>query len=63
MAKAKEKAKSSAPSKKWEFYDGTSKKRKECPKCGKGVFLGEYKNPDRLVCGKCGYTEHKKENN
>lgn len=60
MAKAKEKKTSSKPSKKWEFYnnDGT-KTRKECPKCGKGIFLGEYKNPDRFHCGKCSYVEYK----
>ena len=31
--------------------------RRNCPKCGDGVFLGEHKN--RLSCGKCGYTEFK----
>ncbi len=59
MGKSKQKAKSTKPSKKYQFYkaDGT-KTRKECPKCGKGVFLGEHKNPNRLVCGKCSYLEH-----
>ncbi len=33
------------------------KNKKECPKCGSGVFLAEHK--DRLSCGKCGYTEFK----
>lgn len=33
------------------------RKRKNCPKCGPGVFLGEHK--DRTTCGKCGYTEFK----
>jgi small subunit ribosomal protein S27Ae len=32
--------------------------RKECPRCGRGVYLGEHK--DRLTCGKCGYTSFKK---
>ena len=33
------------------------RKRKNCPKCGPGVFLGEHK--DLTTCGKCGYTEFK----
>ena len=53
MAKSKEKKASSKPSKKWELVGN----RKECPKCGKGVYLGLYKNPDRYHCGKCSYTE------
>lgn len=53
MAKSKEKKVGSKPSKKWEL----SGKRKNCPKCGKGVYLGEHKNPGRLVCGKCSYVE------
>lgn len=57
MAKAKTKKASSAPSKKWEFYKDGKKTRKECPKCGKGIFMGEYKNPERLHCGKCSHTE------
>ncbi|RLF28210.1 MAG: 30S ribosomal protein S27ae [Thermoplasmata archaeon] len=31
--------------------------RRNCPKCGEGVFLAEHK--DRLSCGRCGYTEFK----
>jgi small subunit ribosomal protein S27Ae len=31
--------------------------RKECPKCGPGVFMAEH--ADRKACGKCGYTEFK----
>lgn len=31
--------------------------RKNCPKCGDGVFLAEHK--DRSSCGQCGYTEFK----
>ena len=61
MTKLKVKKKSSMPSKKYQFYnaDGT-KKRRECPKCGRGVFLGEHKNPKRLFCGKCFYVEIEK---
>ncbi len=53
MAKGKEKKPSSKPSKKYELFG----KRKNCPKCGKGVYLGEHKNPARFVCGKCAYVE------
>jgi small subunit ribosomal protein S27Ae len=58
---------SGKPSKKtssqiWKFYkiEGESVKRlkKECPRCGRGVFLAEHSN--RLTCGKCGYTQFKK---
>lgn len=31
--------------------------RRNCPKCGDGVFLAEHKN--RFSCGNCGYTEFK----
>lgn len=39
-------------------YENGKAKRKSCPKCGSGVFMGEHKN--RTSCGKCGYTEFKK---
>ena len=55
MPKSKTKAKSSKPSEKWKLVG----KRQECPKCGKGVYMGEYKKPDRLHCGKWSYTEFK----
>ncbi|MCP8304136.1 MAG: 30S ribosomal protein S27ae [archaeon] len=46
----------------WKFYriDGPSlvRLRKECPRCGRGVFLAEHE--DRSTCGKCGYTIFKK---
>ena len=46
----------------YKFYEvkgGTvNRLKKECPRCGHGVFLGEHK--DRLTCGKCGYTSFKK---
>lgn len=38
--------------------DKFSRTRKNCPKCGAGVFLGEHS--ERISCGKCGYTEFKK---
>ncbi|OHE51407.1 MAG: 30S ribosomal protein S27ae [Thaumarchaeota archaeon RBG_16_49_8] len=45
----------------WKFYqiEGGSLKRlkKECPRCGRGVFLAEHK--DRFTCGKCNYTTFK----
>lgn len=38
--------------------DKLERTRRNCPKCGPGVFLAEHK--DRVACGKCGYTEFKK---
>lgn len=42
----------------WKFYkieeSAVKRLRKECPRCGKGVFLAEHK--DRQTCGRCGYT-------
>ena len=35
-----------------------TRKKKNCPKCGPGVFLAEHK--DRTSCGNCGYTEFAK---
>lgn len=32
--------------------------RKQCPKCGVGVFMAEHK--DRRACGRCGYMEREK---
>jgi len=37
--------------------DKITRLRRDCPKCGDGVFLAEHKN--RVSCGKCGYTEFK----
>ncbi|HZW57022.1 MAG TPA: 30S ribosomal protein S27ae [Nitrososphaerales archaeon] len=46
----------------YKFYEVkgnvVNRLKKECPRCGRGVFLGEHK--DRLTCGKCGYTSFKK---
>tara|TARA_Y100000310_G_scaffold343533_1_gene451671 strand:- start:985 stop:1233 length:249 start_codon:yes stop_codon:yes gene_type:complete len=35
--------------------DSITRKNRNCPKCGPGMFLGKHSN--RQVCGKCGYTE------
>jgi small subunit ribosomal protein S27Ae len=32
-----------------------SRLRKNCSRCGKGVFMSQHK--DRHTCGKCGLTE------
>jgi len=46
-----------------KFYKITDNKversKRECPRCGKGVFMAVHK--DRLTCGKCSYTEFQKE--
>lgn len=43
----------------YKFYkvegDKVTRNKRECIKCGKGVFMAEHK--DRFTCGKCGYTE------
>jgi small subunit ribosomal protein S27Ae len=43
----------------WKFFEkkGSSveRKRKSCPKCGKGVFMAQHKG--RVTCGKCHYSE------
>lgn len=42
----------------WRYYKIEGGKlvrlKRECPRCGRGVFLAEHK--DRLYCGKCGHT-------
>jgi len=38
--------------------DKIQRKNRSCPKCGPGVFMAAHTN--RLVCGKCKYTEFKK---
>ena len=38
--------------------DKITRKNKSCPKCGPGMFMGVHKN--RVVCGKCNYTEFTK---
>jgi len=46
-----------------KFYkisdDKVERIKRECPRCGKGVFMAEHK--DRFTCGKCSYTEFQKE--
>ncbi|VFJ15446.1 30S ribosomal protein S27ae [Candidatus Nitrosocosmicus franklandus] len=46
-----------------KFYkisgDKVERIRRECPRCGKGVFMAVHK--DRLTCGKCSYTEFQKD--
>ena len=46
-----------------KFYkinnDKVERTKRECPRCGKGVFMAVHK--DRLTCGKCNYTEFQKE--
>jgi len=59
-APAKKKERNESPI--YKFFpvkqDKVERLRKECPRCGRGVYLGEHK--DRLTCGKCGYTSFKK---
>lgn len=46
----------------WKFYkiegETLQKLKKDCQRCGKGVFLAEHK--DRFTCGTCGFTQFKK---
>jgi small subunit ribosomal protein S27Ae len=43
----------------YKFYkvhgNKVSKDKRECPRCGRGVFMAEHNN--RHTCGKCGFTE------
>jgi small subunit ribosomal protein S27Ae len=45
----------------YTFYDisgdKVTRKKRDCPRCGTGVFMAEHK--DRNTCGKCGFTEFK----
>ncbi len=47
---------------KYKYYkvngDSVERLKKVCPKCGPGIFMAEHLN--RYACGKCGYTEFKK---
>ncbi len=38
--------------------DKIKRERRECPKCGPGVFMAAHK--DRSHCGRCGHTEFQK---
>jgi ubiquitin-small subunit ribosomal protein S27Ae len=46
----------------YKFYkvegDKLIRSRRECPRCGRGVFMAEHKN--RNTCGKCGFTEFRR---
>jgi small subunit ribosomal protein S27Ae len=46
----------------WKFYkiegDKIQRLKKECPRCGRGVFLAEHS--DRFTCGKCNLTTFKR---
>ncbi|MGC2598224.1 MAG: 30S ribosomal protein S27ae [Nitrososphaeraceae archaeon] len=46
----------------YKFYKIEGEKltrvRRECPRCGRGVFMAEHKN--RNTCGKCGFTEFRR---
>ncbi|HEY7109201.1 MAG TPA: 30S ribosomal protein S27ae [Nitrososphaeraceae archaeon] len=35
--------------------DDLIRKKRDCPRCGKGVYMGQHSN--RSTCGKCGFTE------
>ena len=39
--------------------DKVERIKRECPRCGKGIFMAVHK--DRLTCGKCSYTEFQKD--
>ena len=61
--KKKEAVKKNKVSSKKDAYevsgDKITRKRPVCPKCGPGVFMATH--ADRVSCGKCGYTEFKKQ--
>lgn len=58
--KGKEKTTSISKGSSYSVSDGKVERTKPvCPKCGPGVFMAAHK--DRVSCGKCGYTEFKKE--
>jgi len=56
--KGKKPHKNKLTSKKYSLYKVNGdeiQKARFCPRCGPGIFLATHK--DRLVCGKCKYTE------
>jgi ubiquitin-small subunit ribosomal protein S27Ae len=53
--KGKKPHKNKLTSKKYSYYKDGKAKKKHCPRCGPGTFLGEHKG--RLYCGNCHYTE------
>ncbi len=57
---AKKKVKNKQPSKRWTKYTVAGSKlerKRHCPRCGEGFFLGNHK--DRYYCGHCRYVEIK----
>lgn len=62
VRKGKKKRKPGVSTQKFKFYkvvEGKIEKlKRECPKCGAGIFMAEHK--DRFHCGKCGFSEFKK---
>jgi small subunit ribosomal protein S27Ae len=56
---AKKQKKPKKPNQVWKLYEKKgeeiSRKNKNCPKCGAGVYMASHK--DRTTCGKCGYME------
>lgn len=39
--------------------DSLKRKKQTCPKCGPSFYMAEHAN--RRTCGKCGYSEFKKQ--
>ena len=63
--KPEKKEKPKAPKRRIQVYklykvdgEALSRLRKECPRCGKGYFMGQHGN--RMTCGHCGYTTYTK---
>lgn len=56
--KGKKERKPTKSTKKADYYQSGKKNKRECPKCGVGIFMAEHK--DRFHCGKCGFAEFKK---
>ncbi len=55
-------AEGSAPGRRAHYKVESGKlvrQRKSCAKCGPGILLAEHR--DRHACGRCGYTEFKKQ--
>jgi len=59
--KGKKAPKNKLTSKKYSHYEGATKKKKTCPRCGPATFLADHKT--RLYCGKCHYTEFSEKSN
>jgi small subunit ribosomal protein S27Ae len=57
---SKEKKREESVAKFYQVADNKVERiRRECSRCGKGVFMALHK--DRLTCGKCSYTEFQKD--